>query len=67
VDETAQERDRADRERNRAAVDEVGRRPWRENVREKALSALIRQRCFPPESSLIPQPSIEGDCGPSLR
>ena len=39
----------------------------RENAREKALSALIRQRCFPPESSSIPQPSIESDCGPSLR
>ena len=39
----------------------------RENVREKALSALIRQRCFPPESSSIPQPSIESDCGTSLR
>jgi len=39
----------------------------RENAREKALSVLIRQRCFPPESSLIPQPSIESDCGPSLR
>ena len=39
----------------------------RENAREKALSALIRQRCFPPESSSIPQPSIESDCGPFLR
>jgi len=39
----------------------------RENAREKALSVLIRQRCFPPESSSIPQPSIESDCGPSLR
>ncbi|MCX5947640.1 MAG: hypothetical protein NTY67_05485 [Cyanobacteria bacterium] len=39
----------------------------RENVREKALIDLIRQRCFPSESSSIPQPSIESDCGPSLR
>lgn len=33
----------------------------RENVREKALSALIRQRCFPPESSSIPPPPIKSD------
>jgi hypothetical protein len=37
----------------------------RENAREKALSALIRQRCFPPESSLIPPSATESDCGSS--
>ena len=34
----------------------------RENAREKALSALIRQRCFPPECSSIPPQAIESDC-----
>jgi predicted nucleic acid-binding Zn-ribbon protein len=38
----------------------------RENAREKALSALIRQRCFPAESSSIPPPATESDCGSSL-
>ena len=37
----------------------------RENAREKALSALIRQRCFPPESSSIPPQLIKSDCGSS--
>jgi hypothetical protein len=37
----------------------------RENAREKALRALIRQRCFPPESSLIPPSATESDCGSS--
>jgi len=37
----------------------------RENARERALSALIKQHCFPPEcSSTLPQPT-ELDCGPS--
>jgi SMC interacting uncharacterized protein involved in chromosome segregation len=31
----------------------------RENARERALSALIKQHCFPPESSSTPIPSIE--------
>ena len=42
-------------ERDRTAVDPVGRRPWRENARlaklnarDDALSALIKQHCFPP-------------------
>jgi len=39
----------------------------RENAREKALSALIRQRCFPPESSLIPPLPTDSDCGSSSR
>ena len=34
----------------------------RENAREKALSALIRQHCFPPECSSIPPQAIESDC-----
>jgi hypothetical protein len=37
----------------------------RENVRERALSALIKQHCFPPECSSIPQQQTEIDCGPS--
>jgi hypothetical protein len=61
-----EERQRANRERNRAAVDEVGRRPWQENAKEKALSASIKRLCFPPESSSIPQTSIEPDSKPSL-
>jgi hypothetical protein len=37
----------------------------RENARERALSALIKQHCFPPEcSSTLPNPT-EPDCGPS--
>jgi len=36
-----------------------------ENAREKAMSALIRQRCFPPECSSIPSPATESDCGSS--
>jgi hypothetical protein len=38
-----------------------------ENARERVLSALIRQRCFPPESSSIPPLPTESDCGPSSR
>ncbi|MFM7285299.1 MAG: hypothetical protein ACKO02_00450 [Cyanobium sp.] len=34
----------------------------RENAREKALSALIRQHCFPPECSSIPPQATESDC-----
>jgi hypothetical protein len=49
--ERQEDRDRADQDRNRAAVDAVGRRPWRENARERALSALIKQHCFPDDSS----------------
>jgi predicted nucleic acid-binding Zn-ribbon protein len=37
----------------------------RENARERALSALIKQHCFPPESSSIPPQQTEIDCGPS--
>ena len=37
----------------------------RENARERALSALIKQHCFPPESSSIPPQRTEIDCGPS--
>jgi hypothetical protein len=51
-----------------AAVDEVGRRPWRENARlaklnarDDALSALIKQHCFPVESNSTPIPPIEPD------
>ena len=31
----------------------------RENARQKALSALIKQHCFPPESNSTPIPPIE--------
>ena len=34
-----------------------------ENAREKALSALIRQRCFPPEPSSIPPLPWQGALG----
>ena len=37
----------------------------RENARERALSALIKQHCFPPESNSIPPQQTEIDCGPS--
>ena len=37
----------------------------RENARERALSALIKQHCFPPECSLIPPQQTEIVCGPS--
>jgi hypothetical protein len=33
----------------------------RENARQKALSALIKQHCFPPESNSTPIPPIEPD------
>jgi len=35
------------------------------NARDDALSALIKQHCFPPESSSIPPKSTENVCGPS--
>ena len=35
------------------------------NARDDALSALIKQHCFPPESSSSPSKSTETDCGPS--
>jgi hypothetical protein len=38
----------------------------RENARERALSALIKQHCFTPECSSNPPQPIEIDCGPSL-
>ena len=37
----------------------------RENAKERALSALIKQHCFPPEFSSIPPQPTEIDCGPS--
>jgi hypothetical protein len=36
------DRNRADQERDRAAVDEVGRRPWRENARLRMLNAKTK-------------------------
>ena len=35
------------------------------NARDDALSALIKQHCFPPDSSSSPPKSTETDCGPS--
>ena len=37
----------------------------RENARQKALSALIKQHCFPPESSSTPAQSTGPDSKPS--
>ena len=37
----------------------------RENARERALSALIKQHCFPPECSSNPPQPTETDYGPS--
>jgi hypothetical protein len=36
-----------------------------ENTKEGALSASIKQLCFPPESSSIPQTPTAPDCKPS--
>jgi hypothetical protein len=36
------------------------------NARERALSALIKQHCFPPECGSTPPQPTEIDCGPSL-
>ncbi len=46
-----------------ADVDTVGRRPWQENARERALSTLIKQHCFPPGPSSIPAHPTKPDCG----
>jgi hypothetical protein len=37
----------------------------RKNARERALSALIKQHCFPPECSSTPPQPTEPDCWPS--
>ena len=37
----------------------------RENAKQRALSALIRQHCFPDESNSTPLPPIEPDSGSS--
>ena len=37
----------------------------RENARQRALSALIRQHCFPDESSSTPRPPIATDSSSS--
>jgi DNA polymerase III alpha subunit len=36
----------------------------RENAKGRALSALIKQHCFPPECSSTPPQATEPDCGP---
>jgi hypothetical protein len=53
---------RKDREQIEKEIEQLDR----ENAREKALSALIRQHCFPPESSSIPPQATESDCESSL-
>ncbi|MFO0137673.1 MAG: hypothetical protein ACK535_06575, partial [Cyanobacteriota bacterium] len=59
-------------DREHTAVDEVGRRPWPENAmlekviaKDDALSALIKQHCFPAESNSTPIPPIEPDSNSS--
>jgi hypothetical protein len=37
----------------------------RENAKQRALSALIKQHCFPAESNSTPIPPIEPDCNSS--
>ena len=37
----------------------------RENAKQRALSALIRQHCFPDESNSTPFPPTEPDSGSS--
>jgi ribonuclease D len=37
----------------------------RENAKQRALSALIRQHCFPDESNSTPLPPTEPDSGSS--
>ena len=52
------------KERTRQIENDI-ERLRRENARERALSALIRQRCFPHVSSSNPPPATESDCGSS--
>ena len=72
ADQTARERHLAGEERNRAAVNEVGRRPWlangrlaKRNARDDAWSALIKRHCFADASSSTPPPPIARDCSTS--
>jgi hypothetical protein len=56
---------RSDRERIESEILQIEKETEqlrRENAREKALSALIRQHCFPPECSSIPPQATESDC-----
>jgi len=39
----------------------------RENARLENLLSCVDQRCFPPESSLIPPLPTDSDCGSSSR
>jgi len=39
----------------------------RDNARLENLLSCVDQRCFPPESSLIPPLPTESDCGSSSR
>ncbi len=36
-----------------------------ENAKGRALLSCVDQLCFPPESSSIPPPATESNCGPS--
>ena len=53
---------RSDREQIEKEIEQLDH----ENAKEGALSDSIRRLCFPPESSSIPQASIEPGSKPSL-
>ncbi len=52
---------RSDTEQLRSETEQLRR----ENAKQRALSALIRQHCFPDESNSTPLPPIEPDSGSS--
>ena len=52
---------RSDREQIEKEIEQLDH----ENAKEGALSASIKQLCFPPESSSIPQTPTAPDCKPS--
>jgi len=79
ADETTRERHLASEERQRAGkertklIEKETEQIKKEteqlkqmNAKERALSASIKRLCFPPESSSIPQTSIEPDSKPFL-
>ena len=53
---------RSDREQIEKEIEQLDH----ENAKEEALSDSIKRLCFPPESSSIPQASIEPGSKPSL-
>jgi len=60
------QRNESEAEQRMKLIDSEIEQLRRENSRERALSALIKQHCFPPESNSNPPQPIEIDCGPSL-